>query len=71
MKKNAPPSPVQVRIYFPADDAENLRQTGETLETSAQDLIVRIVRAGLLAIKANGNRMPLPLRFSISNEEIR
>lgn len=53
------------RIYLTSDDYDRLSILAKTIELKPSEALQKIVHAGLLALRENGNRMPLPLRFTL------
>jgi len=55
-----------LRLYLRDDEMEALQKLTEVLEIPQTEIMSRIMTAGIRAIREAGNRMPLPLRFHIS-----
>ncbi len=55
-----------LRLYLRDEDVAALQQLTEALEISQTEVMSRIMTAGIRALKEAGNRMPLPLRFNVS-----
>lgn len=53
------------RIYLTAEDSERLELISKLIELKPTETLSKIAHAGILSLKENGNRMPLPLRFQI------
>ncbi len=55
-----------LRLYLRDEEMEALQKLTEALEIPQTEIMSRIMTAGIRALKEAGNRMPLPLRFQLS-----
>lgn len=60
--------PTVARLYMNCEEAAVTSELASTLGESQSWLLSKIVSEGLRAIKANGGRFPMPLRFQIDEE---
>lgn len=54
------------RVYLNDENAGMMGAICEATELSQSELLTKLVVAGLQCVKANNNRIVLPLRFSMS-----
>ena len=52
-------------LYLSDRDLQHLQAVSTAVEMTQVQVLSRIVHAGLEALAAEGNRLPLPLRFAI------
>jgi hypothetical protein len=64
---NNPTKPKQVRVYLNPQNEEMLRSLAANVEElSESQIATMLLSAGLKACADAGNRMPLPLKFEMS-----
>ena len=57
----------QVRLYILEDDEPILDKLSEATTLDTTTIMTLLVSAGLKACSANGNRIPLPLKFAVTS----
>lgn len=55
-----------LRLYIKDEDLRILQAITEAVEIPQTEVMSRIMTAGLRALKEAGNRLPLPLKFQVS-----
>jgi len=59
--------PKQVRVYLNAENESLLRElSAHVSELSESQIVTVLITAALRACVASGNRIPLPLKFTVS-----
>lgn len=60
----------QVRLYVYKEDEGALDQLSKATGLNVTTIMTMIVSAGLKAASEAGNRLPLPLKFKLQEEEL-
>jgi hypothetical protein len=55
-----------LRLYLRDEELEILKAVTEAVEIPQTEVMSRVMTAGLRALREAGNRLPLPLKFSVA-----
>ena len=58
-----------LRLYLKDEELEALKAITEAVEIPQTEVMSRIMTAGIRALKEGGNRLPLPLKFQIAEQQ--
>jgi len=59
-----------LRLYLKDEDLAALKAIVDSVEIPQTEVMSRIMTAGIRACKEAGNRLPLPLKFSVMEEPV-